>query len=82
MAEIEHYNLMTEIVEGKANHLITKLSFEPGQLNVFRGKECLHRVTPVQGTKDRMVAILAYSEQPGMRNSKEVQEMFWGRSLQ
>ena len=71
---------MQDIVEGKADHLITKLSFEPGQLNLFQGRQCLHRVTPCQGTKDRMVAVLNYSPFPGMRKSKEVQEMFWGRS--
>jgi len=80
LAELKHYETMQEIVEGKADHLITKLSFEPGQLNLFQGRECLHRVTPCQGTKDRMVAVLNYSPFPGMRKSKEVQKMFWGRS--
>ena len=80
LAEQEHYELMTQIVDGKADHLVNRLSFEPGQLNLFQGRECLHRVTPCQGTKDRMVAVLNYSPFPGMRKSKEVQEMFWGRS--
>ena len=80
LAELKHYETMQDIVEGKADHLITKLSFEPGQLNLFQGRQCLHRVTPCLGTKDRMVAVLNYSPFPGMRKSKEVQEMFWGRS--
>ena len=80
VAEMKHYEEMQLIFEGQADHLVTKLSFEPGQLNLFQGRECLHRVTPCQGTKDRMVAVLNYSPFPGMRKSKEVQEMFWGRS--
>ena len=42
---------MTRIVEGKCNQLINRLNFEPGQLNLFQGRQCLHRVTPCQGTQ-------------------------------
>jgi hypothetical protein len=56
------------------------LQFEPGTLSVFSGSRSLHRVTTVEGTKSRLVAVLTFASQPGFRNSKEVQKLFWGRS--
>ena len=56
------------------------LDFRPGTLSIFSGSKSLHRVTQVKGTKSRLVAVLTFATQPGFRNSKEVQELFWGRS--
>jgi len=38
------------------------LNLTAGTLNVFRGKNTAHRVTPVQGVADRMVAVFSYFE--------------------
>jgi hypothetical protein len=53
--------------------------FAPGDLQVFGGRYCLHRVDPVQGDRDRLVAVLCFASEPGMVNSAVVQQMFWGR---
>mmetsp|Transcript_29900 Transcript_29900/g.69747 ORF Transcript_29900/g.69747 Transcript_29900/m.69747 type:complete len:279 (-) Transcript_29900:398-1234(-) len=58
---------------------VSVASFEPGTLQVFNGRYSLHRVAPVQGKLDRLVAVLCFSAEPGVRNSTHVQEMFWGR---
>eukprot|EP00562_Extubocellulus_spinifer_P020652 CAMPEP_0178617402 /NCGR_PEP_ID=MMETSP0698-20121128/3701_1 /TAXON_ID=265572 /ORGANISM="Extubocellulus spinifer, Strain CCMP396" /LENGTH=335 /DNA_ID=CAMNT_0020256247 /DNA_START=479 /DNA_END=1486 /DNA_ORIENTATION=+ len=57
------------------------LPFKAGTLSIFSGSRSLHRVTEVKGTKSRLTAVLTYSTKPGFRNSKEVQQMFWGRSV-
>uniref|UniRef100_A0A7S0APW5 Fe2OG dioxygenase domain-containing protein n=1 Tax=Minutocellus polymorphus TaxID=265543 RepID=A0A7S0APW5_9STRA len=56
------------------------LEFRPGTLSIFSGSKSLHRVTEVQGSVSRLTAVLTFSKTPGFRNSKAVQEMFWGRS--
>ena len=42
----------------------------------------LPRVAKCEGDKNRLVAVLCYAARPGVKNSKEVQEMFWGRSAE
>jgi len=55
--------------------------FAPGTLQVFGGRYCLHRVDPVQGGRDRLIAVLCFASEPGVVNSAAVQQMFWGRTL-
>ena len=58
----------------------SSLPLEAGTLNVFRGKNTLHRVAPVIGQTQRIISILTYYETPGKRFSKEEQIGFYGRS--
>jgi hypothetical protein len=52
---------------------------EPGALNVFRGVNTPHRVVSVQGSRDRVIAIFSYYEQPGVAFTAEEQLGFYGR---
>lgn len=56
------------------------LNLEPGTLNVFRGKNTAHRLTPVQGSRQRLIAVLSYYEYPGKRFSEEELIGFYGRA--
>ena len=56
------------------------LDFQPGTLFIFSGSRSLHRVTRVQGTQSRLVAVLTLASTPGFVNTPETQRMFWGRS--
>ena len=73
-----------EFPEGAANDCecppLHTLDFAPGTLSIFSGSRSLHRVTEVRGDVSRLTAVLTFSKTPGFRNSKAVQEMFWGRS--
>lgn len=53
---------------------------EAGTLNVFRGKNTAHRVTPVAGGADRIIAVFSYYETPGVRFSDEERIGFYGRA--
>ena len=55
------------------------LEIEPGTLVLFRGRESIHRVTPVQGEKTRMLAVLAYNSQPDIALSESARMTFYGR---
>lgn len=59
---------------------LQQIKLEPGTLNVFRGKNTAHRVTPVQGDKSRIIAVFSYYEKPGVRFSEDEQRGFYGRA--
>lgn len=77
---MDHSSLMESLVDGKNEHLLKKLEFEPGTLSLFRGNKCLHRVSKCHGVKDRLVAVFCFFTKPDMKNSALVQKLFWGRS--
>jgi len=89
VSENWHYEMMENLVgpDGSSGgdeppKMAKTLVFEPGTLSIFQGSQCLHRVTKSTGEKDRLVAVLCFSTRPGQKNSPQVQEMFWGRSVQ
>ncbi|UDL91833.1 2OG-Fe(II) oxygenase [Mesorhizobium sp. PAMC28654] len=53
---------------------------KPGTLNVFRGKNTAHRVTTVEGERERMIAVFSYYEKPGVMFSAEERVGFYGRA--
>jgi len=59
---------------------VQRLPFRPGSLSIFGGRNTMHRVTPVGGTRPRLVPVLTYDTQPGSVNSAAVQQLFWGRT--
>jgi hypothetical protein len=50
-----------------------------GTLNVFAGKNTLHRVSTVRGTRSRFVAVLSYYERPDVMFSESERVGFYGR---
>jgi hypothetical protein len=51
-----------------------------GTLNVFAGKNTLHRVSTVRGAQSRLVAVLTYYDRPHVTFSDEERIGFYGRS--
>ena len=60
--------------------LVRRMRLAVGALNVFRGINTLHRVVPVKGAAERMVAILSYYERPGVAMTADEQIGFFGRA--
>ncbi len=50
-----------------------------GTLNVFKGKNTLHRVSPVHGPRKRLIAVFSYYDRPGVMFSREERIGFFGR---
>ena len=65
------------VVEGKRQP--EALSVEPGTLVLFRGRNAMHRVTPTQGARDRILVVLAYNSKPGIALSEAARMTFFGR---
>ncbi|OED35223.1 2OG-Fe(II) oxygenase [Chromatiales bacterium (ex Bugula neritina AB1)] len=73
-----NYEGVADLLEGRRTP--ARLSLNPGTLNVFRGRNTAHRVTPVEGHKQRIIAVFSYYEQPGVCFSKEERIGFYGRA--
>ena len=75
-----NFSEVGRVLDGTSD-LIKVLELEPGDLQLFRGRYSLHRVTPLIGTTPRYVAIFSYVEQPDMVGSPERTEQLYGRTL-
>lgn len=60
---------------------VSTLKLGAGDLNVFRGKNTAHRVTPPRGGRARIMAIFTYYETPGRMFSDEENLGFYGRTV-
>ncbi len=58
----------------------TTMALSPGTLNVFRGRNTAHRVTPVAGERDRIIAVFSYFDRPDVRFSDKERIGFYGRA--
>ncbi len=59
---------------------IRTMSGEPGTLALFRGHWSPHRVTPIEGSRVRINAVLSYAGAPGHRLNAETYRLFYGRT--
>lgn len=73
-----NYQGVAELLAGNLPTQIAQLA--AGTLNVFRGKNTAHRVTPSKGSNPRMIAVFSYFEQPGVTFSAKEQLGFYGRT--
>ena len=67
-------------MEGKSNKVVS-LNLEPGDLQLFKGRYSLHRVSPIQGTIRRYVAIFSYVEEPNIVGSPVRTKQLYGKVL-
>jgi hypothetical protein len=62
---------------------VTTLELRPGDLQIFRGRHSLHRVTRVPtGSRPRHAAIFAYTREPGVIGRVTRTRQLFGRVLQ
>jgi hypothetical protein len=61
--------------------LMRGLTLQAGTLNVFRGRNTAHRVTPVGGETARMIAVFSFYDRPGVRMTPDEQRGFYGRAM-
>jgi hypothetical protein len=52
-----------------------------GTLSLFCGRRALHRVSPVAGDRQRLIALFSYDRRPGMMFSSDVHMGAFGRTL-
>ncbi len=76
----ENYAGVQAVLEGDPA-AVRRLDLEPGDLQIFKGRYALHRVTPVTGARPRYVGIFSFVEEPGMVGSPERTRQLYGRVL-
>ena len=74
-----NYDGVARLVRGEDRD-VEQMNVAPGTLNVFRGVNTPHRVTPVAGDRQRIIAVLSYYDRPGVAFTEEERLGFYGRS--
>ena len=74
-----NYDGVGRLLAGKDDR-VQDLPLTPGTLNVFKGKNTAHRVTPVEGDRARIVAVFSYFDEPGVSFSDAERLGFYGRT--
>lgn len=78
-ARHENFPAVRGVLEGRRDDLVRRLTIRPGDLQLFRGRFSLHRVTTVQGSRARHSAIFSYCERPGVVGSVARTRQLFGR---
>jgi len=74
-----NYDGVADLLAGKDDR-IESVTLAPGTLNIFKGKNTLHSVSPVVGPDERVIAVFSYYEFPGKLFSDEERMTFYGRT--
>jgi len=74
-----NYEGVAELIEG-SDPQVQRHDIEPGTLTVFAGRHTAHRVTEIEGERDRLVAVFSYFEQPGVEFTDTEHQGFYGRT--
>jgi hypothetical protein len=80
-AEEENFGAVRDVLHGRGGAWTRRLPLRPGDLQLFKGRFSLHRVSPVEGARARHSAIFAYSERPGVIGSVPRTRQLFGRVL-
>ncbi len=74
----ERYEAVSAVLDGEREK-VRRLELKPGDLQLFHGRYALHRVSPVEGKRDRLMAIFAYADRPGLKGAREKSRLLFGR---
>jgi len=77
-AQGENFEGVQRILDGDHSALKT-LELSPGDLQIFFGRNSLHRVSPVEGARERHTVIFAYAREPGFVGRPERARAIFGR---
>ena len=74
-----NYEGVAKLLRGEDKD-VKVLKLSAGTLNVFKGKNTAHKVSTVQGKRERLIAVFSYYEKPGVTFTREEQVGFYGRT--
>ena len=76
----ENFDEVKKVLDGDRTR-VRQLKLEPGDLQIFKGRFTMHRVTKVKGKKPRYLCIPAYVLDPWRVNTPEHSEAIYGKVL-
>ncbi|NMM45629.1 hypothetical protein HH303_14125 [Rhodospirillaceae bacterium KN72] len=75
----QNYDYVGAIVRGERPQDAVSVAREAGALCIFRGCNSLHRVSPVEGDRMRIMGVFVYESEPGVTGDPEVNATVYGR---
>ncbi len=79
--EAESYERVQAILDGSREG-VRELDLRPGDLQLFKGRFSMHRVTRIQGNTTRYIALPTYVYDPFRMNKPHHAETFYGRATE
>ena len=76
----ENFDEVRKVINGDRTR-VRQLVLEPGDLQIFKGRFTLHRVTKVEGDNSRYLCIPAYVLDPWRVNTPEHSKAIYGKVL-
>ena len=76
----ENFGEVKKVLDGDRTR-VKQLTLEPGDLQIFKGRFTLHRVTKVEGVASRYLCIPAYVLDPWRVNTPEHSKAIYGKIL-
>ena len=76
----ECFDAVADVLDDRSDR-VKSLHLVPGDLQIFKGRYSLHRVTPVTGARRRYVGIFSFVETEGMVGSVARTQQLYGRVL-
>ncbi|MDC1485289.1 hypothetical protein N8086_00030 [Pelagibacteraceae bacterium] len=76
----ENFEEVKKVLNGDRER-VKQLKLEPGDLQIFKGRFTLHRVTKIEGQKSRYMCIPAYVLDPYRVNTPEHSKAIYGKIL-
>ena len=77
-AEEPRYDRVERLLDGGREGVI-ELDMAPGTLALFEGRYSIHRVSPVEGERTRLIALFGYDTKPGTLSSDRLKQRRYGR---
>ena len=76
----ENFENVTKILKGGRENVKT-LDLEEGDLQIFKGRFSMHRVTKIEGRKSRYIALPTYVKDPNRVNKPEHSRQVYGKVM-
>ena len=76
----ENFEEVTKVLKGDRKK-VKSLDLKPGDLQIFKGRFSMHRVTKIQGKTSRYIALPCYVKDPLKINKPEHSKQVYGKAL-
>lgn len=77
-AETPNYEGVWALLDGSRDGVI-EVDMAPGTLVLFEGRNSIHRVSPIEDDRERLIALLGYDTKPGTMSSERLKLRRYGR---
>ena len=74
-----NFDRVHRLLDGERTDVVT-LELTPGTLALFEGRYSIHRVSPIEGSESRLIALFGYDTKPGTMSSDLLKQRRYGRA--